>query len=141
MNKPREFYAYENIDGTGLKIYNECIEDYHVYKTEFHLIEKSAYDELEKQLKDSSTLLRIRDRQLQTAKDALEECMEDYETADWIAKEALEKIEGEKCPYCPNTGMIYTAAFNPPEQCEFCYTNPNSVFNNLSSNSQATGKK
>jgi len=37
--------------------------------------------------------------------------------------------EPEKCPACNDNGMIYTTALDPPEQCEFCYNNPNSLFN------------
>lgn len=42
---------------------------------------------------------------------------------------------GESCPNCDNVGWYITNnhSFNPWEaeqmQCEWCYTNPNSVFN------------
>lgn len=47
-----------------------------------------------------------------------------------------EEEEGLDCPYCDNNGVIVEYYRAPdgtvdcdPEQCEFCYTEPNSKFN------------
>lgn len=39
--------------------------------------------------------------------------------------------KGEKCPYCPDQGWYMVGdPYNPePEQCQWCYENPKSVFN------------
>jgi hypothetical protein len=37
--------------------------------------------------------------------------------------------EPENCPDCSNQGWYYIGIYGEQEQCEWCYTNPNSVFN------------
>jgi hypothetical protein len=47
--------------------------------------------------------------------------------AGWV-----ERVKGLNCPSCNNEGyyMVCDAIGNPtPEQCEWCYTTPNSKFN------------
>lgn len=55
------------------------------------------------------------------------------------------EIKGEECPYCENVGLYISCNCSslPWEseqvQCEFCYTNPNSIFNLSRNASVATG--
>ena len=53
---------------------------------------------------------------------------------EWLDKAGL-VVKPETCPNpsCGNTGVYPTEPDGEPEQCEFCYSNRNSVFNFLES--------
>lgn len=42
----------------------------------------------------------------------------------------IKEEEWENCPYCNNAGEIWhgIGSDSEPDECEFCHTNPNSVF-------------
>ena len=40
----------------------------------------------------------------------------------------LAKYIGDDCPHCPNQGWYYIGTHGDPEQCEWCWVNPDSKF-------------
>lgn len=55
--------------------------------------------------------------------------------------EQLKDCGGEKCPNrnCRNKGWYYIGIYGEVEQCEWCYLNPNSIYNTLTTSPSLSG--